>query len=343
MENRSEYILNIIIPCWNASKYLPELLDSILAQTYKNWQLIAVDDESVDNTVDILKQYSEKDTRITYKIRNRGPKGAQTCRNIGFDSITAAKYVIFMDSDDILAPYCFEQRVRYMNLHDNLDFAVFPAKAFNKTTRDDNSFVIGVDDTQDDIQNILLPVLPFSIWNNIYRVESLRMCNLRWDEGLLSLQDSDFALQSILKDMQYLYANNVRVDYFWRIDNNSGSITTKLKSKEHCFSHIIFFEKIYNSFSNDQRKKYKFAMQFRLLTFFGDIRREQDLIEKFFKLSFVEKNMFYKWKLKVYSLFPLNKKLKHLLFPQLVSLYIKANNLHEEKLSKRTKELLAML
>ena len=113
----------IVIPCWNCEKEITELLDSIILQTYEDWQVICVDDQSTDKTLKVLKEYSKNDNRINYLVRSRLPKGAQTCRNIGLEYSKDSKYICFFDSDDIIAPYCLEQRIRYMEQHPDLDFA----------------------------------------------------------------------------------------------------------------------------------------------------------------------------------------------------------------------------
>lgn len=113
---------SIIIPCYNTAPYLKKCLESIIRQTYQNWEIIAVNDGSTDNTLDILKDYSEKDNRI--KVINQENKGVSAARN---KAIEAAKgeYLIFIDSDDWYKDgHSLEQIVESL-AHDDIDIIVF--------------------------------------------------------------------------------------------------------------------------------------------------------------------------------------------------------------------------
>ena len=89
--------ISVIIPVYNVERYLRECLDSIINQTYRNLEIICIDDGSLDNSINILKDYSKIDNRIFIKQQqNRGPSKA---RNEGI-KISTGKYLIFVDSDD---------------------------------------------------------------------------------------------------------------------------------------------------------------------------------------------------------------------------------------------------
>lgn len=99
-----ELLVSIIIPTYNRAHLIGETLDSILAQTYQNWECIVVDDGSSDNTEEILKSYCESDSRfIFYKRPNESPKGANFCRNYGF-MVSKGAYINWFDSDDLMMP-----------------------------------------------------------------------------------------------------------------------------------------------------------------------------------------------------------------------------------------------
>lgn len=97
-------LVSIIIPTYNRVHLIGETLDSILAQTYSNWECIVIDDFSTDATQQLLEKYSKKDERISYIIKPNGlKKGASTSRNLGL-KIAKGEFIQFLDSDDILAP-----------------------------------------------------------------------------------------------------------------------------------------------------------------------------------------------------------------------------------------------
>lgn len=118
-------IVSIIIPVYNRPVLVAEAIESVLAQTIPNWELIVVDDGSTDNTWEVLESYAAKDERIRVFKRDREPKGAPTCRNFGA-GFAKGQYLIFFDSDDLLLPYCVENRLRACEEYPEMNFLVFP-------------------------------------------------------------------------------------------------------------------------------------------------------------------------------------------------------------------------
>ena len=108
--------LSIVMPVFNHPEELRTMLDSILQNTFQDWELWAVDDGSQQETLSVLDGYAGRDERIHFIRRERLPKGAQTCRNIGLEQ-AKGEYIIFFDSDDYITPNCFAQRVSEMDNH----------------------------------------------------------------------------------------------------------------------------------------------------------------------------------------------------------------------------------
>ena len=95
-------LISIIIPTYNRCTYLGETLDSVLDQTYTNWECLVIDDDSMDYTPELVDFYTSKDTRIhLYKRPIDKNKGAAVCRNYGLEKATG-ELIQFLDSDDIL-------------------------------------------------------------------------------------------------------------------------------------------------------------------------------------------------------------------------------------------------
>lgn len=97
-----EGLVSIIIPVYNAEDFLIETIESVQAQTYKNWELLLVDDCSTDSSGDLIEAKAKEDDRIKY-IKLEKNSGAAVTRNIGL-SEASGRYVAFLDSDDIWKP-----------------------------------------------------------------------------------------------------------------------------------------------------------------------------------------------------------------------------------------------
>ncbi len=262
-------MVSIVIPVYNNTEYVRIMLDSIVSQEYQDWELLLVDDGSEEQTMQLLLQFSKTDRRIHVISRNRLPKGAQTCRNIGMD-MAKGKYIIFFDSDDYVAPFSLAQRVAYMDKYEELDFAIFPSKIFRGSDYNNGKLFTGVEPYfYDDLFWFLLPRLPFVVWNNIYRLEYLRQWKIRWDEQVLSWQDSDFNIQNILAGAHYRYAKSpcIQADYFYR-QTNSDSISKKMKDERHFCSHLYLYEKMICLVRAKHGSKYDKVLKKRAITFF---------------------------------------------------------------------------
>lgn len=95
----NEPLVSIIVPCYKVEQYLPNCIESILCQSYTNWELILVDDGSPDNCGNICDDYAVKDNRI--KVVHKQNGGLSSARNAGM-KIMKGDYVTFLDSDDFL-------------------------------------------------------------------------------------------------------------------------------------------------------------------------------------------------------------------------------------------------
>jgi glycosyltransferase involved in cell wall biosynthesis len=113
-------LVSIIIPTFNRAHLIGETLDSILLQTYANWECIVVDDGSKEDTECVVMDYVKKDTRIQYHKRpeNR-PKGACACRNYGFE-LSKGEYVNWFDSDDVMLQDFIKSKVSFFTPQLNL-------------------------------------------------------------------------------------------------------------------------------------------------------------------------------------------------------------------------------
>ncbi|GIW63024.1 MAG: hypothetical protein KatS3mg090_0850 [Patescibacteria group bacterium] len=108
-------LVSVIMPVYNAGNFLVEAIESIRKQTYKNWELIAIDDRSKDKSWQILKKYSQKDKRIKI-FRLPKHKGLASALNLGLKK-ARGYYIARMDADDISHPQRLEKQIKYLNKH----------------------------------------------------------------------------------------------------------------------------------------------------------------------------------------------------------------------------------
>lgn len=99
-------VISVIVPVYKAERYLNECIDSILAQTFSDFELILVDDESPDRSGEICDQYAAKDTRI--RVIHKPNGGVSSARNAGLDT-AKGEWIAFVDADDMIAPDMLEQ------------------------------------------------------------------------------------------------------------------------------------------------------------------------------------------------------------------------------------------
>lgn len=114
---KEQPLVSVIIPAYNAEKYIKEAIESVLNQTYKNIELIVVDDGSTDNTAEIVKKYLN-DPRVKYIYQeNKGLAGA---RNTGIKK-AKGDYIAFLDADDFYLPEKIEKEVKFLKEHPEFD------------------------------------------------------------------------------------------------------------------------------------------------------------------------------------------------------------------------------
>jgi len=111
MNNRQD-LVSIVMPSYNSSKFVEESIDSIISQTYQNWELIIVDDFSNDGTPDILRTYANRDPRIKVFLMEQN-NGAGFTRNKAIEE-AKGRYIAFCDSDDRWFPTKLEKQISFM-------------------------------------------------------------------------------------------------------------------------------------------------------------------------------------------------------------------------------------
>lgn len=210
--NSSTAKVSIVVPVHNRASELAEALESIRAQTYPHWEAIVVDDRSTDNAPSVIARYASEDARFRFVKLPRDRQGAPAARNCGA-ALAGGQFVIFFDSDDLLAPAALANRVAVMNAHPELDFAVFGCHMFRKVPGD-TGLMWNADTGGDDLDRFLSGDVPWQTTGPIWRRASLERVG-PWDELALSSQDWEFHIRALVSGLKY---DRFRPpDIYWRM------------------------------------------------------------------------------------------------------------------------------
>ena len=127
--------VSIILPIYNKEKYLSQALDSLLSQTYKNFEIICVNDASTDGGLDILENYAQKDSRIRI-INLEQNSGAANARNVGMQNASGS-FLLFLDADDLFEKTLLSDTVRTAEKN-NCDIVIFNYNRFSSRSEQEN-------------------------------------------------------------------------------------------------------------------------------------------------------------------------------------------------------------
>jgi glycosyltransferase involved in cell wall biosynthesis len=241
----SEPLVSVIIPTYNRAHLIGETLDSVLAQTYGNWECIVVDDCSTDNTKAILKNYLVKDWRFKYYHRPKSlEKGANACRNYGVENCNG-HFVMFLDSDDILFKSCLESRLAFSNANIGFDFYIYQSILFNKHPGDLNIIPNLLEKEESDISRFISYDYPWNISAALIELKYLTNTKIKWDEQLQHHQDLDFYFRLLCTSPKYIKCEN-EPDVYIRM-GSADKESKKSKKDSHLKSKIRFLNNILKS------------------------------------------------------------------------------------------------
>ena len=116
MKQSKNPLVSIVTPNYNCVRFISQTIESVLAQTYENWEMLIVDDCSTDGSYEITLDYMAKDSRIKV-FRNEAKSGAAISRNVALDNANG-EYVAFLDSDDLWIPRKLEIQINFMEQND---------------------------------------------------------------------------------------------------------------------------------------------------------------------------------------------------------------------------------
>ena len=237
--------ISIILPVYNVEKYIYQCFKSIIQQTYKNIEIIIVDDCGKDNSMQIIKNYINelKSTDNIHIIKHEYNKGLSAARNTGIINATG-DYIYFIDSDDFITEDCIETFIELIKKYPKAEI-IFGSSTFfpNKW----GEFNINVNNLQlpeysNDKTWILSTFfqrgrLPITAWNKIIKREYVIKYNLLFKEGIIYEDELWYFLMGTICNK---IAFNKKETYFYR--NNSTGIMKKCGHKEMDSEIIIIKE-----------------------------------------------------------------------------------------------------
>jgi glycosyltransferase involved in cell wall biosynthesis len=232
--------ISVIIPTFNRVELLEATLQSIQRQTSPDWEAIVVDDGSSDGSDELVRSMSETDSRIKLIRRDRSPKGASTCRNIGLLK-ASFEYVIFLDSDDLMLPDCIKHRLEAVNENPDKDFLVFQIASFTSTPEKPEC-LWNVDNNEDDLHRFLKLDSVWQTSSVVWRKEAVLLLG-GFDVRLHCWQDVDLHVRALMAGPKYEKFLDSSPDILYRRQNQSSISQQQIHSREKLQSRKLILEK----------------------------------------------------------------------------------------------------
>jgi glycosyltransferase involved in cell wall biosynthesis len=210
-------LVSIIIPTYNRAHLIGETLNSVLAQTYANWECIIIDDGSSDNTLEVIDNYIKKDNRFQYYQRpmNRS-KGPNACRNYGYE-LSKGEYINWFDSDDVMLPTFLEKQICSIAAKADMSVCKLVYFDFDKGIGTKVNIIV----SNNLIEDYLIGKIKFYTFTPVWAKEFLNKQVELFDETITNLDDWDFNLRMLYQSPKIVYLDEVLIKY--RVHENSLS------------------------------------------------------------------------------------------------------------------------
>jgi len=200
------------MPSFNKAKYISDSVNSVINQTYTNWELIIVDDYSNDDSQEIINSFASKFDNIKTHF-NLENKGANYCRNKGIES-AYGNYIVFLDADDLLAQDCLENRILKIQ-NTNFDFCVFTMQVFLKKVGDSTS--TWKPNSKKPLNDFLFHKLPWQTMQPIWKTDFIRSIG-GFNQDFERMQDVELHTRALLIDHVLFKQIVDKPDCYYRID-----------------------------------------------------------------------------------------------------------------------------
>lgn len=285
-------MVSIIIPIYNGEKYIKKLYESLSKQTYQDYEIVYVNDGSHDESLNILKEIAEKDSKVRFFSQKN--KGICASRNLGIRN-AKGNYLIFLDQDDSIELNLVEKYVQAMN-EDDVDMAVFgkihyfitDGKIEHKVyQRFDNEIVDDRKKIYDYLFNVDNRKRLSTVWNCIYRKDVLINNNIFFDEYFKrGDEDGMFNIEYVLNCKKIRFSDECYYHYYIR--KNISTITKVNYNLLNDFLHFI--DKLNSLTAGIEDVYVKNMIRLYILRFYSNVyKRFCRFNNKFFdKIKFIK-------------------------------------------------------
>ncbi|WP_052158155.1 glycosyltransferase family 2 protein [Lacinutrix jangbogonensis] len=217
-------LISIIIPTYNRAQIIGDTLDSVLAQTYTNWECIVVDDGSSDNTENVIAIYCEKDARFQYHKRPKERlKGGNAARNYGFE-VSNGEFIIWYDSDDVMLEEKLQQHINMFSNKTTIDATVTNSSHYNFISKKPYKLWREQLTSNNLISDFIALKAGWHTGDALWKLESLK--TLSFNETLACAQDWEFNLNAIITGKTFVFKDQCLSYVRW----TPGSIKNNLNT-----------------------------------------------------------------------------------------------------------------
>ena len=216
-------MISIVAPVYNIEKYLSAFIESIICQTYTNWELMLVDDGSVDSSGRMCDEYASKDKRI--KVIHKSNGGVSTARNEGL-KIVSGEWLLMPDADDTLSPNALEVLLSYTNDDVDLICGSYTRYVLGRIVperRPAETRKYSVEEYVEEIGKLTgVRNIDRYCWNKLFRMSVIKDNNILFDESLSYREDILYIYQYLMKCSHYIQCISYNMYTYYRRDTGAA-------------------------------------------------------------------------------------------------------------------------
>lgn len=261
--------LSIIIPIYNAELFLRDCIDSIISQTYKDWEILAIIDGGSDSSAEIMQEYAGSDGRI--KVTVKSNEGVSVARNVGLQQATG-EYILFCDADDVMMPNALQTIVDALR-QNTVDYLRYEFKSIDEKGKDlyPNYEAIKrrkhagkVVDESSCITSIIRN--EFFLWSGAFRRSIIEANKISFLQGCTYNEDTLFIMQFLQYSDSHTYISDVLYGY----RKNDNAVTSHFTKRNYEDVKRVFKElqQIYYDTDGDLKQSVRAVVEHIGLTIY---------------------------------------------------------------------------